>query len=611
MQALADSGDLRKQLYYEVTGQSESDLWFDYISDVGDGFDSTYTMAYHLTRETLPLTRQMGDQESAVGSASYETFRGDLLLFGGDEIYPTASVETYAERLTSLYNSVFPWKTNNQINNQPNKTIPSVFAIPGNHDWYDSLNAFSDIFCSQKRFAGWQTEQNRSYFAIKLPKGWWLFGTDMQLGSSLDKAQIAYFKKVMKNVNPYDRIILCNAEPHWITAKMYANIPAYNNRNMGYFEGGVLKHQVAVYIAGDRHYYRRHEEILNGKTKIDPTSQSKVQKIVAGGGGAFLHPTHNEEVGKIGKRDIFELRKTYPEESTSQRLAYWNLLFPLWNIKFGVVTGILYLLTAQAYLADLGRFSLENLSGALKTVVGAAFTQPVALFWTVLIFGGFLLFTDTHSKFYRFIAGPIHAFAHLAAVFVIGWFAAFWIGGSEELRSWSLPQLAGMAALIFSGGAIIGSWIMGIYLYISLNLFGRHHNEAFSSLKIADYKNFLRFTIDQKSGNLTIYPIGVERVVKSWKKGIKGEPKLVPDNLRPENKPFLIEEPIVFVKSSSKPTDRGEMPADTDKRELSEFEELERISPPVADEELSMDAGVDEVVLGSEPGRRLIEARDL
>src|SRR5262249_34552931 len=154
----------------------------------------------------------------------------------------------------------------------------------------------------------WKTYQNRSYFAIKLPAGWWLFGTDMQLGSSLDKAQIEYFKEVMKDVRAEDKIILCNAEPHWITEKMYEGDPAYNNRNMGYFEGGILKGKVAIYVAGDRHYYRRHEETQNGKTIIDPDSECKVQKIVAGGGGAFLHPTHREGVDEIGKRHKFALK---------------------------------------------------------------------------------------------------------------------------------------------------------------------------------------------------------------------------------------------------------------------------------------------------------------
>jgi hypothetical protein len=51
--------------------------------------------------------------------------------------------------------------------------------------------------------------QNRSYFALKLINGWWLFGTDMQLGSALDTPQIEYFTEVMKKLALDDRIILC------------------------------------------------------------------------------------------------------------------------------------------------------------------------------------------------------------------------------------------------------------------------------------------------------------------------------------------------------------------------------------------------------------------
>lgn len=551
MQALSSTGDLQKKCYYEVVCSSNREFWFDYISDVGDGFDATYTMAYHLTRPTLSLETHKKLDEKENESKPYETKRGELLVFGGDEVYPTADFQTYKERLISLYEALFPKKSKEQKEKLGKAALPAVFAVPGNHDWYDSLVAFSEIFCTQKEFAGWQTHQNHSYFAIKLPKGWWLFGTDMQLGSSLDNAQIDYFKKVMVDVKPEDRIILCNAEPHWITAKMYANDPAFNNRNLGYFEGGVLKKQTAVYVAGDRHYYRRHEEISNYSKIIDPDSKSKVQKIVAGGGGAFLHPTHNEHVDEIGRQHIFKLKETYPDESKSRSLTYRSLLFPLWNLKFGLVTGVMYLLTAQAFLSNLGSLSLSNLTGAIKTVIIAMFTQPIALFWTILIFIGFLVFTDTHSKRYRWIAGPIHAIAHLAAVFFIGWIVAYCVGGDADLKSRSLPQLAAMGALIFAGGAIAGSFIMGIYLFVSLNCFGRHHNETFSAIKIPDYKNFLRFRIDETSGDLTIYPIGVERAIKNWKDGdkSKGEPETIPDNLKKENEAFLLEEPIGFAKS--------------------------------------------------------------
>merc|ERR1712110_430800 len=53
--------------------------------------------------------------------------------------------------------------------------------------------------------------------------------------------------------------------------------------------------------------------------------------------------------------------------------------------------------------------------------------------------------------------------------------------------------------------------------YLTLmSLLGRHLDEAFSSLRIEDYKNFLRLHID-KTGTLTMYAVGIDKVPKDWK----------------------------------------------------------------------------------------------
>src|SRR5438552_1029184 len=80
-----------------------------------------------------------------------------------------------------------------------------------------------------------------------------------------------------------------------------------------------------------------------------------------------------------------------------------------------------------------------------------------------------------------------HAVAHLAAVFFLGWGAAYLVG------RWHLPlapHLVAIGGLVFAAGWIVGPALLGLYLLVSLNVFGRHHNEAFSSLAIADWKNF-------------------------------------------------------------------------------------------------------------------------
>jgi hypothetical protein len=70
--------------------------------------------------------------------------------------------------------------------------------------------------------------------------------------------------------------------------------------------------------------------------------------------------------------------------------------------------------------------------------------------------------------------------------------------------------------LIFAGGWAAGSFVMGIYLLISLNVFGRHSEEAFSGLRVEDFKHFLRLHID-RAGALTIWPIRIERVPRRWR----------------------------------------------------------------------------------------------
>jgi hypothetical protein len=77
-------------------------------------------------------------------------------------------------------------------------------------------------------------------------------------------------------------------------------------------------------------------------------------------------------------------------------------------------------------------------------------------------------------------------------------------------------------ALILLGGWTAGSFVLGIYLLISVNVFGRHSEEAFSSLRVEDYKHFLRLHIDGQ-GTLTIWALKIERVPRLWRKRTAGD----------------------------------------------------------------------------------------
>ena len=488
-------------------------IWMDYVADTGDGWDSTYSVAYCVSQRELRIS---GVNEPMP--------RGEILIFGGDEVYPTSSRPVYRQRLIDPYEAALP---------QTHPPHPRVFAIPGNHDWYDSLVSFTRLFCQRRWFAGWKTRQTRSYFALKLPQHWWLIGTDVQLDSDIDFPQVKYFKEIAKAMKPNDRIILCTAEPHWIYDKLlkqYDN--EINENNLAFLEEKVFCRKIAVFLSGDLHHYRRH------------ATDDNRHKITAGGGGGFLHPTHGGDVSEL--RNHYKFKTAFPPPEKSRSLTWRNLGFLFLNPQFGCATALLYTLTCWSVMANIGKLGIGQWSLALKRVIGTSIGNPTAVFWILLVWGGFLLFTDTYSKWYRWIAGTLHGLAHVLAMFFIGWFASYvgmtWLGWNFK----SPKQLVLAGAIIAVLGWIVGSIVMGVYLAISLNFFKRHANEAFSALAIPDWKSFLRLKID-KDGQLTIFPIGIRRVPRKWKATEEpGGSIFVPDDPK-ATAPELIEDPIVVA----------------------------------------------------------------
>lgn len=57
--------------------------------------------------------------------------------------------------------------------------------------------------------------------------------------------------------------------------------------------------------------------------------------------------------------------------------------------------------------------------------------------------------------------------------------------------------------------------VFGTYLYVCVNFLGVHYNEAFSSLKIENYKHIVRLHIN-KEGQCELYALGIDKVPKKW-----------------------------------------------------------------------------------------------
>jgi hypothetical protein len=514
------------------------EAWIDFVCDTGDGFNSTYAVAHALAQPALAVHGPGGEVTLP---------RGDLLVFGGDLVYPTPSREEYQRRLVSPYAAAFG-------DDRPQER-PHVYAIPGNHDWYDGLSAFTRLFCSDiggRRFAGWWTRQRRSYFVIKLPHRWWLVASDGQLQSDLDVPQIEHFREIAaRHMQPGDRVILCLSQPVWIYAHKYRAIQqVFDETDLIYLREEIFAKagvQVKVYLTGDLHHYQRHEE-----TAASAAGQAPVQKIIAGGGGAFLQPTHEEDVSLLEEEPVtedararsFEVKATYPDMATSARLAWRNLLFPVLNPAFGVVPAAVYLMTAWLVGAAAGGATPQTVREAFRVTASAFQGHPGLTLWMVAVVAVCLAVTDTHSRLYRVLGGLSHCAAHLAAIFFIGWgardLATRWLGVTGPLR-------AGVAgAATFAGGWVVGSFVVGVYLLVSVNVFGRHSEESFSGLRVQDFKNFLRLHVG-RDGALTIWPVKIERVPRRWRDRAADDPtpsRIVPvDPLRAE----LIEPPIRVI----------------------------------------------------------------
>jgi len=508
-------------------------IWIDYVSDVGDGFNSTYSVARVLAQESLPA----GD-----GPNEEPLHRGRVLIMGGDEVYPTPSHVAYQERLVCPYTAAL---------DEDDTTDPlDLYAVPGNHDWYDGLGAFMNLFCHGRRIGAWKTPQQRSYFALRLAHGYWLLGVDIQLESDVDNPQIEYFLKLP--IQPGDQIILCTAEPDWI----YGNI--YDARsNLSVLETRLQEEKgatIVLQLAGDLHHYRRHTLVGADGKKGD------VHLVTAGGGGAFLHPTHTHDVDeiKVGRREhigTYALNKEteYPTRAVSRRLGVWNLAFVFKNPWFGIATGAIYTVLSWVMpttVLNTGTLR-ESIPRMLWSGIEGVSRAPSGLVWVVGILLAFVVFTDTHKPAYKWLAGLLHGAVHLAAALCISAVTTYLL--VREAMGLVVQRFVG-AAMTFTGGYFIGATIMGIYLVISVCIFRRHGNEAFSSLKIEGYKNFLRMRLDERG--LAVWAFGLEKVPGDtsweWKPGKDRCGRYEPTSKAPKLDPRVIDHFVIPAKKAAK-----------------------------------------------------------
>lgn len=525
---LKDRYDLRKELKTDEDGA----IWIDYVADLGDGFDSTYAVAYMLGQKTLTIE-----------GVDKPLPRGKLLIMGGDQVYPYATKDDYRFRMRDPYRYAFP------DSQQDGAEHPRVFLIPGNHDWYDGLKEFRRQFCAGHpvKVGSWIAEQHRSYFSLHLADNWWLWGFDSGVDNKdIDGPQQDYFKVIAKTLPENANIILCASVPIWLLSEDQdgrEEMQKGANRLANIARKAKPSVQIHAAISGDRHSYNRYR-----------APQSPTQFITAGGGGAFLHPTHDLptdlSLAWMGKRIDLSLQTdtgpefkqvdkeaSYPTRTDSRNMVWENLSFFKTNKKFCAIIGGFYWLVAALMQTT-----------ASWNIGGCPLANPFFVMSLLVMFGVFRMYADPDETKLKNGLAALHTGLHGLAILILG--ALFPLPGREVIGdSWGFWAL--LLEMLLAGG-VIGGLIWGGYLIFACHKYAVHHNDAFSAMASPKYRNFLRMCI--KGDELTIYPIGLDNVPErdGWQvnpdatQNDQTEPFIVP---KEDLKPHLIEGPITTIRA--------------------------------------------------------------
>jgi hypothetical protein len=342
-------------------GQDE--FWFDYFSDTGDGQTAMYTIAY------LCLSKLWTEDSPKAGSkASFEQEasctrmlpRGELLFVGGDTSYHIADYASLASRFQSPFHWAFnDLKAKGKISDgEPRRPI---FGIPGNHDYYDMIDGFHRQFCKpssdedsltetglkpQLSIPGFRRCQMASYVALKLPFDWWLWGLDNEVGR-LDIKQQEFFKEIYKD-HPPDKLIVATPEPTTVLGRRAQSddkpVKAFEDLDLDspFLERGKLaEEKCRLDLSGDTHHYARY---WGPASHGNSERADNYASVVAGMGGAFLHPSHAnfEEV---------KPQALYPPPDTSRLKVAAEIFNPLNIIRGGYIFALGMLMSLVVYFA--------------------------------------------------------------------------------------------------------------------------------------------------------------------------------------------------------------------------------------------------------------------
>lgn len=479
-----DPEELAARVIHELGGDPNArtvvaalgrDLWIDYVADTGDDVSVSAAVARLLFADyELEDPGEPGEYLAAP--------RGDILLFGGDTAYPVATAQEITNRVLVPFNRAIA---------EHGSSRPRVLlGIPGNHDWYDGLDGFARLFRRREPdeiarpslvgvshrmldyYSQWAREfvrggkvekprslalsgyvpvQNASYFALPISESILLIAADRQL-KALDHRQCRFFaEQYRRHADAGAWVLLPDPLYHF-------GAPSPTGTESVEALGLDFASRPHFLLAGDLHHYER-------------LAEDNVLHVVAGGGGAFLHPAPLFE-GRL-RADV-----RWPDAAESRLL----LREVPWKIALGR-SGLLPHLVLAAIFAPAMLFSIplpERLENALET----------PLWIGAVVFVAYTLIGGVRRN-----VRAVAALAFLAALVTSAVPLLFSLALTEALARLSLHSpdwlIAGAALL---GAVVAGAWVFGAYLAL-LTRFGLEQTQAFTALDHPGYKHFLRLRV--------------------------------------------------------------------------------------------------------------------
>lgn len=210
-----------------------------------------------------------------------DLFSSDFLLLLGDVIYPAGGACDYEYGLLEAFRHY----------QKP------ILAVPGNHDWYDRLQAYEQFFLTgntPKEAANWPCPYLPNwYYHVDIGDKLRLICLDTGLSGKLAEnrtAQLAWLDRVLASSEDRFLVVLMHHPLYSLSRRQHET--SLRNR----LEERFRRYGVRAVFAGHDHNYQRHE--VDG-----------IVHVIAGGGGATLHPLPQRRVIHRGARQTVHLSR--------------------------------------------------------------------------------------------------------------------------------------------------------------------------------------------------------------------------------------------------------------------------------------------------------------